>query len=385
MNRIAGALLLGLAAGAAAQEEPRPSQPQPEAGRAGRTARFSFSRNLLIAGEPAAMDLDASLASLQWGPIVAALPPELRPEKVVLRPGAGLGPSRVWILSIDISARDHADLLRSTEFLAQALQARLAREGEILLEQRRELLAGAPQRLKLAEERRQALQAEMNQCLVAAARVSRSEDLARTAELLREIAGRRAEAEIDLAARRARLEALGKAIAAAAREAREAGGRRDDPIAAELESILAGRERALERMKLLHGQGQGSSEELEGAQTRLSEARIALLERREALARESGSLELLARLKGEQTDLVLELAELETRLKATAAQQQALEESRARLEQAIGEQEAIKLELNRLRKECAEAERAHREAAAAAAEFERLQGGSPPPRVILLD
>ena len=122
-----------------------------------------------------------------------------------------------------------------------------------------------------------------------------------------------------------KLQVIGKAARQAAlaatieRLAKAAGERAgDDPVAAELEKVVAVRERAVEHARELQKAASISTQEVAEAEAVLAEARARLLERRDAVARANGG-ELLEALNRELATLSIDAAESQAKLAALDA------------------------------------------------------------------
>ena len=118
--------------------------------------------------------------------------------------------------------------------------------------------------------------------------------------------------EIDLVAKQVRLEAVSARIATLADEAGKASPKQD-PIAQQLEKIVALRE---EELKATHGTGRQE----QPASLRLAEAKVQLALRREAARNAAADPEILAKLKTEQITLWLDIVELRARQRAIGSQ-----------------------------------------------------------------
>jgi hypothetical protein len=112
----------------------------------------------------------------------------------------------------------------------------------------------------------------------------------------------------------ARQQALAGAIDRLAKAAGERA--KDDPVAAELEKVVKGREMAVERLRKMQAAGHAGVSEAEEAETAVAEAKARMLERREVVKQQNGG-ELLAGLNRELATLSIDIAEAEATLAAT--------------------------------------------------------------------
>jgi hypothetical protein len=122
-------------------------------------------------------------------------------------------------------------------------------------------------------------------------------------------------AEIDLAAKQARRDALAEQIAKFSDELKAKV--KDDPVAAELQKVVDARQESMRRAEDAYKAGAAPNAELGQAMSAVAEARAKLLERREQAAAAAGG-ETIAGWNRELMNLSVEMAELKARLKAVS-------------------------------------------------------------------
>jgi chromosome segregation ATPase len=132
-------------------------------------------------------------------------------------------------------------------------------------------------------------------------------------QLLSSLQTQRETVQIDLAAKQARRDALAEQISKFSEQIRAKV--RDDPVATELEKVVAFKEEGIEQKKKLHEQGQVSNSELSESLGAVAEARAKLFERREQAALAAGG-DILSGWNKELMTLTVDLAELQARAKS---------------------------------------------------------------------
>lgn len=158
--------------------------------------------------------------------------------------------------------------------------------------------------------------------------------------------------------KQARLDAITQTIARLSKAAEQRA--KDDAVAVELEKVVNAREVAYQRIKDLYGAGQAGMSELVQAEVPIAEARAKLLERRDAVAQNSGG-ELLSVLNRELAMVSIDVAEARAKLAALEEQLQRFDGVRDELDGA----EQLRLTQTRLLRSLEDAERAFREASKA--------------------
>ena len=143
--------------------------------------------------------------------------------------------------------------------------------------------------------------------------------------LQKDLENRMQQLQMDLAGKKARVEAIQKKIAESA--ARVDAAMKDDPVAGELAKVVELRQKAVQKTVLDARRAPQSAEAehaaaMERAEVVLAEAKARLIERREAVARAAGG-ELLLRLNDELAVLGIDVAEIQARL-AEGEQQRAM-------------------------------------------------------------
>jgi hypothetical protein len=125
-----------------------------------------------------------------------------------------------------------------------------------------------------------------------------------------------AEAQAEGNALMARIAMIGKKVEA---------GMKDDPIAAELEKIVTGREAELQRVKTLAGRGAASDAEVRAAHAQVAQARVEVLRRREEVNRAAGA-EQLGRLNADATSASVRLVSSQKGLELITARLKQIKE-----------------------------------------------------------
>jgi hypothetical protein len=169
---------------------------------------------------------------------------------------------------------------------------------------------------------------------------------------------------LELTGKQARQEAIAKVVADLRDRAQVS--LQDDPMTKELEKIVGLREKVLSHAQELVKLGTAPGSDAQAAEIALSEAKIQLLQRREALARALGA-DTLGKLNAELLNLSIDTAEMAARQRAVAGRLDPLRKlapkveyyeriksndltkAESRFEQAQGEYEAQEKEFSRLK------------------------------------
>jgi chromosome segregation ATPase len=117
--------------------------------------------------------------------------------------------------------------------------------------------------------------------------------------------------KLQLVGKQARQEALASAIARLSKAAAERA--KDDPVAAELEKVVQGKEKTFVRLMKLRDSKDVSEAELASAESDVAEARARMLERRDTVSQANGG-DLLGALNRELATVSIDVAEAEAKL-----------------------------------------------------------------------
>jgi chromosome segregation ATPase len=166
-----------------------------------------------------------------------------------------------------------------------------------------------------------------------------SANLSEISKAVEGLRGQVRELQIQNVAKKARLEATEVELAKLA----AASSEKNDPLATELAKVVELCEKQLQRVKALVSRNAASQEELEKAALKLAEAKVELARVMAGAAAGKHSPELVARLRGEATTLVIDLKELEARQDAAQRQLAEAEQQQRELLKARKEFQAWQL------------------------------------------